>query len=198
MKPVMKDESTTSNNIQIIEDIYMRQCGLQVENPTYSEALRLIYGDYKTWARIRSAKEFRHEVSENPFDSLDWLLPGLALWHQRFDMLQLLHRVHRGGPGPEDPSTLQYAADRWVRSRVVQPNNFQALEELIVHSYQARVAGIWIQLLRQEKIDPQKILSWLGAQNYTSWTKVLKATSQRLHRPLPTSPAHAAFGAQKL
>ena len=68
-------------------------------------------------------------MSKNPFDSLDWLLPGLGLWHW-------------GGPGPEDPTTLRYAADRWVRSRVIQPNDFQALKELIIHSYQARFAGI--------------------------------------------------------
>ena len=192
LKPVMKDESTTSNNIQIIEDIYKRQCGIKEDDPAYNVMLRLIYGDLKTWARIQSAKILRRGISEQPFDRFDWLLPGMGLWHLRLNMLQLIHRIHWGGAGPADPSTLQYAADRWDRSRVVQPNDFQALEELVIHSYQARITGIWIRLLRREKLNPQRIeetLPWLAAQTPISWSHVLKSISKKIHRPLPTTYA---------
>ena len=192
LKPVMKDESTTSNNIQILEDIYGRQFQMKDNNPVFATALRLVGGDLKTWSRIQSAKHLRCEVSERPFDRFDWLLPGLGLWHLRLNMLQLIHRIHWGEVKPADPSTLQYAADRWGRSRVVQPNDFQALEDLIIHSYQSRVVGIWIRCLRREKLNPRRIeeiTPWLKAQTSGtsgSWSLMLNQISSMIHASLPT------------
>ena len=131
----MKDESTTSNNIQIVKDIYVRQFNMEETKPEFETTLRLVGGDLKTWSRIQSAKQLRSDISEQAFDRFDWLLPSLGLWHLRLNMLQLIHKAHWGNIKPADSSTLQYAADRWDRSQVVQPNNFQALEDLIIHSY---------------------------------------------------------------
>ena len=83
----MKDESTTSNNIQILGDIYSRQFGIDERSSDYDNGLRLVYGDLKTWSRIKSVKLLRYRVSETPFDRLDWLLPGLGLWHLKLNML---------------------------------------------------------------------------------------------------------------
>ena len=42
-------------------------------------------------------------------------------------MLQLIHKIHWGEAQPVDPPTLQYAADRWGRTRVGR--NGKALDE---------------------------------------------------------------------
>jgi hypothetical protein len=108
-------------------------------------------------------------------------------------MLQLIHKIHWGETGPADPSTLQYAADRWARSRVVQPNDFQALEDLIIHSYQARVVGTWIRLLRRQKFNPERVdstVTWLEEQisgESGSWMETLNRISSDLHASLPST-----------
>ena len=183
--PIFKDESTTANNIFIIEDIFKRQLKLDEENPDFSNNIRLVYGDLKTWSRIQSAKTLRGEISQLPFDRFQWLVPGLGLWHLRLNMLQLLHKIHWGEGSAADPSTLQYAADRWNRSRVVQPNDFQALEDLIVHSYQARIVGRWVALLRRQNVDTNRIENvkpWLEA-NASTWDKIVGHISDHFRAP---------------
>ena len=189
----MKDESTTSNNIQIIENIYGAQFKVKDNDPQYATGLRLVYGDLKTWSRIQSAKALRHEVSEQPFNKFDWLVPSLGLWHLRLNMLQFIYKIHWGEILPADPTILQYAADRWQRSRVVQPNDFQALEDLIIHSYQARIADVWISLLRCQGVDPKRIeetIPWLIAQSLGesgSWVCTLEKLSNKIYAPPPTT-----------
>ena len=193
IKPVMKDESTTSNNIQILEDIFVRQFKFKEDDSTFASVIRLIYGDLKTWSRMQSVKELRRGISEQSFDRFDWILPGLGLWHLRFNMLQLIHKIHWGEAQPVDPSTLQYAADRWGRARVVQPNDFQALEDLIIQSYQARIVGTWIRFLRKDGYAPQRIeatISWLTAQTCGqdgTWMNMLGRISRKLHAELPST-----------
>ena len=190
----MKDESTTSNNIQIIEDIYGRQFKMKDDDPAFETILRLVGGDLKTWSRIQSAKRLRGSISEHPFDRFGWLLPSIGLWHLRLNMLQLIHRTHWGVVKPADPSTLQYAADRWGRARVVEPNDFQAIEDLIIHSYQARVVGHWLRLARREKINPRRIeeiIPWLTAQTpgeSGSWLRMLTRIVNLTEAPVPTGP----------
>ena len=196
MMPVMKDESTTSNNIGILEDLYCRQINVKSEGTPHHSELRLIMGDLKTWRRIEAVKTLRAGISEDAFDQFRWLLPSIGLWHLRFNMLQLLHAIHFSGKQPADPSDLQWAADRWRLSRVVQPNDFQALEDLIIHSYQARVVGSWIRILRRQKtigtVDRiEQLHPWLEAQqagSSGSWMQTLERISDLLSAPHPTTP----------
>ena len=190
--PVMKDESTTANNIFILEDLYKRQFNLDENDPNFKRVIRLVYGDLKTWSRIQSVKALRSDTSELAFDRFDWLLPGLGLWHLRLNFLQLIHRIHFGENHPKDPSTLQFAADAWDRSRVIQPNDFQALEELIIHSYQSRIVGVWVRTLRRERVDPKRIVDtipWLTAQTPATWLARLKKIFASIHpKPLSMTP----------
>lgn len=104
-------------------------------------------------------------------------------------MLQLLHKLHWGGSSASDPSTLQYAADRWDRSRVIQPKDFQALEDLIIHSYQARVVGHWIAILRRQNIDTSRVENvkpWLEAST-ALWPETIGQIAERLRAPEPSS-----------
>ncbi len=48
LKSIMKNESTTFNNIKIIENIYMRQFDLKVNDLIFHHVLQLIYENLKT------------------------------------------------------------------------------------------------------------------------------------------------------
>lgn len=191
MSPIMKDESTTSNNVAILDNIYAQQFGLDPKDPIYNTHLRLIYGDLKTVKRILAVKNLRRSTAETAYDRYDWLLPGLGMWHLRFNLLRLIHHIHWGGSSPMDQSTLQYAADRWGRSQVVEPNAFQALEDLIIHSYYSRVVAWWMRLgkkagLRVDRIEDAT--SWLSAQDHESWKATVTRLCRYIHPDLPSSP----------
>ena len=152
MKPVFINESTTANNISIINDLYNVQIGVNENDKDYDHILRLITGDWKTWKRIEAAKSLRTFASEKPFDKFHWILPSLGLWHLKFNFLQLIHTIHWGNNRYIDNTSLSYAADRWNRSRVAKANDFQALERLIIQSYQARIIGTWLKILARPGI----------------------------------------------
>lgn len=190
LRPIMRDESTTSNNIQIIENIFQGQINLGSEDPIFASEFRMVGGDLKTWSRIHSAKSLRAGTSKDPYDSFRWVLPTLGLWHLRLNLLQLIHKIHWGEVKPADPSTLQYAADRWGRSGVVQGNNFQAVEELIIHSYQSRIIGVLIRCLRANRVGVHRhesVIPWLAAQRPNDWESTLRRVSNILLPPAPTA-----------
>ena len=185
----MKDESTTSNNIDILNDIYNIQLGLDKGNMFFEQGLRLVFGDLKTWKRIQAVKSLRHDISKEPFERFDWLLAGIGLWHLIYNFAQLIHRIHFGGGLQTDPSTLQHAADAWGRHQVAQPNNYKALEDLIIHSYRSRIVGLWIRLLRRNSgMDIRRVedaLTWLKSQDRSSWESVLEQISRQIQPHFP-------------
>lgn len=170
----MKDESTNTNNLYILDDIYQQQFAL--DRDTCPQNIRLIYGDLKTVKRILAVKTIRRSTAQHPYDQYDWLIPGLGLWHLRLNLLQMLHRIHWGGPNLTDPTTLQFAADRWHRHRVVQPNDFQALEDLIIHSYQARICGFWLIIAQRRGLQATRledIATWFYSLPPGTWSSML-------------------------
>ena len=190
MRPIMKDESTNSNNIFIIDDLHTKQFQLGEGHSTFATQLRLVYGDLKTVKRMLAVKKIRSSTAEGAYDSYQWLIPGLGLWHLRFNLLRLIHRIHWGGGHPKDLSTLQYAADRWGRSRVVEPNDFQALEDLIIHSYQARVVGVWLKHAKRGGFDGSRLenaLEWIQLQSQSSWKSLLSVVDRDLHPTTSTT-----------
>lgn len=68
LSPVQKDESTTSNNVAILHNIYAEQFGLNPDDPIYKTQLRLVYGDLKTVKRILGVKSLRRSTAENAYD----------------------------------------------------------------------------------------------------------------------------------
>jgi hypothetical protein len=79
-----------------------------------------------------------------------------------------------------DSFILQHAIDWWERFRVMQFNDFQTLENLIIHNYQACVVDVWILLMRTQVFDSARIeviLSWLEKQTSESqdtWLTILR------------------------
>lgn len=184
LSPVMLDESSTANNILILENFFRDQFRMTEANEQFTNNLRLIYGDLKTVKRMHSVKHIREATATQSFDTFKWVMPGLGLWHLRYNMLQLIHKVHWGKPSPIDQTTLQYAADHLDRSQVVEPKNFEALEDLILHSYYARVAALIYQDVQSYKLPcdtHEDMKRWILAQSKEQWKDYLEKWHARIH-----------------
>jgi len=67
--------------------------------------------------------------------------------------LYMLSNRHYGGMGA-DPPTLHHAANIWRRKKIKKEKvDFFALEELIIHSFKARVVAAYWSLLSETGLD---------------------------------------------
>ena len=146
LEPVQQNESTNEGNILIHEDIEERQLGNDTDDPFWSEILKPYYGDLKTVLRILSVQSCRHDA-RRPFDSRKWIIPGLGLWHLRLNMLRLILKIHWGDHYSKDSSTLQWAADHWRRSNIINGQDFTKMKDFLIHSYQARITALTMHVV---------------------------------------------------
>ncbi|MCJ1346491.1 hypothetical protein MMC31_004708, partial [Peltigera leucophlebia] len=144
--PSMHSESTTVGNMAVFEDLTIHQMGLKKEDPCWGERLTLWWGDLKTEVQILSMQA--HGVRMNrPYKIYRHIMPGLALWHLRYNYLKMVWELFYPGGSPTERSTLQWAADHWHRDKTTRPTDFHSLEDLTIHSYRARIIAIlksWI------------------------------------------------------
>ena len=150
MAPVWKNEGTNDGTVAIIDNYEQVQCGMNIEDGGYSKRLTLWHGDVKTILRIRSVQAMRMITAQKPYDQGVWIMPLLGLWHLRFNLLKIIHKIHWGGSSPIDHSCLQYAADKWDISNAHKTGDFQKLEELLIHSYQSRVLGLLLHFAEKQ------------------------------------------------
>ena len=169
--PIPYDESSNAGNIQILENIFRQQYHLP--DSDFKSRLFLIYSDQKTTQRIRSIKQRREQAGQH-YDRLQWALPVPALFHLRMNYLYMISRVHFGGPGGGQ-STLYDAVNFWTRKKISKSNaDFYALEQLIIHSFQARVCALLWNSFAQSGLgkclefkDIAQMLSILDAETFS-------------------------------
>jgi hypothetical protein len=145
--PIPFDESSNAGNINVLRNIFQQQNRLG--DDAFAERLFLIYGDQKTVQRLRTIKK-RREDAISPYDSFKWLLPVPALFHLKMNYSKMIITAHYGTEdGVIDQSSLRHSKDFWNR-RKVRPGK-AALEEFVIHNYQARfVAALWRHLRRNK------------------------------------------------
>lgn len=90
-------------------------------------------------------------------------------------------------------STLQWAADYWHRDKTTRPTDFHLLEDLTLHSYQARVIAIiksWIQEQAPSlKLHNNQALGmWLVELLTTQWAEAMDWLNFRIEEKT-TNPA---------
>ena len=109
---IHEDESSTKGNLNILEDILLRQSGLNRENlALWTSGLRLVYGDQKTFQRLWSIKRAGAEQDLPGYGQMKWLLPVPSLFHTKMCYLKIIHKAHWSGYQPaytdtnEMPST---------------------------------------------------------------------------------------------
>ncbi len=123
----------------VLENIFRQQ--YRLPDSTFEHHLFLIYGDQKTTQRVRTIR-CRRERARQPYDSLRWALPVPALFHLRMNYLYMVLGVHFSGQGG-DQSTLYDAMNSWTRKGISRSkSDFYALEQLVIHNFQARVCAL--------------------------------------------------------
>lgn len=166
--PIPHDESSNAGNFMVLENIFRQQ--YRLPDSAFEHHLFLIYGDQKTTQRIRTIRR-RRERARQPYNSLRWALPVPALFHLRMNYLYMVSRVHFGGQGG-DQSTLYDAMNFWTRKGISKSkSDFYALEQLVIHSFQARVCAlVWHRLaqsgLAREFKDVTRMLATLDAEGF--------------------------------
>ena len=166
--PIPHDESSNAGNLAVLESIFLGQYKLKDE--AFIDALLLIFGDQKTVQRIRTCKR-RRRGAALPYNSLKWALPIPAFFHLKMNLLYMISTCHFGGQGSEQ-STLHYAMNLWARKKIsAKKSEFFALEELIIHSFQARIVGfLWRKLsgtgLGRTAKDISSVLRTLPPQRF--------------------------------
>ena len=187
--PIHKSEATNENNITILEDLFLTQSNRTREDPWFQQGLALCAGDLKTVERMLSVKDIGSTTASRPFDRLEWLLPIPGLWHLKLNYLLMLSRVHKHPGTPVDITSLQYAIDKWDRSGLMQRENFKDMEELIIHSYEARIVGLLLRYLKQttkytswkDLEDPEYRRRWIKPLTIEKWKDVIDFILQHLH-----------------
>ena len=100
----------------------------------------------------------------------------MGLWHLRFNLLKLIHKIHWGDSFPIDQSCLQYAADRWNRTNLKNNPDFRKLEELLIHSYHSRILGLLLHLTKHtfdRAEDAEENITNLDAEHFEKLVKEL-------------------------
>ena len=185
---MMLDESTNKGTQDILDDIMIRQLGKSETDPSWGQQLYLIHGDQKTVERLRALQRLM-SGDYRPWDTKQWYIPILGMWHFKFNYLYLLHEIHYPEQPSLDDSTLQANAAFWNRNRLSKPTDFKHLESLIIHSFFARICAIAIFRLTEgasprtadqafhqvakelSKVGSPKgivnmVLAWLKTDNY--------------------------------
>ena len=76
--PSMANESTTTGNISVFEDLNIIQRGLKKEDPCFDDLLTIWWGDLKTEIQMLSMQALGAEI-EHVYDRYQHIFPGLAL-----------------------------------------------------------------------------------------------------------------------
>ena len=186
--PVALDESTTENNISILEDLFIRQSKRTKEDTIFKDGIIFCCGDQKTVSRMLSVKNHGSLTATLPYDKYDWLLPLPGLWHLKYNYLLMMSTIHKHPGQPVDRTSLQYAIDMWNRSGLMSHETYKDLEELITHCYDAHIAAMLsdfsiendkkgISVATNQKTHEGN----LSKMNNAKWTKIIDYIMRRIH-----------------
>lgn len=149
--PILFNEGTLDGSYKVVESIYKHQ--FQLDDKEFDNRLFLAFGDQKTSSLIRSMQAEQVDASA-AYDRKDWLIGVAALFHLRMNFLWLMQRTHYGNMEQQDASTLYHNINFWGRKNILADRAaFQVLEELALHSFDARVVGLLYTRLEQRSID---------------------------------------------
>ena len=150
--PIMESEASINGNYRVLETIFLEQLQLNRDND-FQDRLYLAYGDQKTAKLIRACKRERTEAALS-YDSHRWVLPVPGLWHLRLNFLYTIMRTFFGGEQyAQQYSTLYTHINHLGRRNIpVERPPFHHLEELVLHSFDARIVALFLTHIR-DRLD---------------------------------------------
>ena len=135
----------------MLETIFMKQ--FKLDPTVFNERLWLVYGDQKTASNIRSVINERREASM-AFDCHRWVLPLSSFFHLRQTFPWMLQTLHFGSENQNSSSTLYHNMNFWERKQIPAIKDpFHHVEELILHSFEARIIALLHVQLREVNIN---------------------------------------------
>ncbi|MCJ1471183.1 hypothetical protein MMC07_009831, partial [Pseudocyphellaria aurata] len=166
--PSMFNESSTTGNISVFEDLNVHQIGIEKTDPQWEDWLTIWWGNLKTEIQMKSMQNIGRDA-RLPYDCYQHIFPGLALWHLRFNYLKMVWEIFYLGGLANERSTLQWAADHWRRDKTTWPTDSHSLKDLTIHSYCARIIAVmqlWIHKHAPEYDfkDSASLGAWLLSQ----------------------------------
>ncbi|KAI0039961.1 hypothetical protein FA95DRAFT_1612171 [Auriscalpium vulgare] len=141
METVPIAENSTTGNIRIIDDIYLRQAKMDDAGDLSKYAIPCI-NDQSTNSNIRSAHTHRRE-DETPFLRLDSLQLGPGMFHALLNSSWMILDVHRGDAA--DPGSLESFITLLNKKRhgsehpdyhAIKATLFQVLDGLLLHAWE--------------------------------------------------------------
>ena len=103
----------------------------------------------------------------------------------------MVWEVFYPGGSSSERFTLQWVADHWHRDKTTRATDFYSLEELIIHSYQARIIAIlkpWVQK-ENRKVrlhDLQALGDYLASLSTHQWNRALHWLDLRMRHQRTT------------
>lgn len=174
----MFSESFVVGNMSVFEDLNVKQMGIKKTDCRWGNWLTIWWGNLKTEVQMLSMQNHGIGLVDHLYNQYQYIFPGLALWHLRFNYLKMVWELFYAGRAATVQSTLQWAADHWHRDKTTRPTNFYLLEDLTIHSYRARIVAIlkpWIEVKAPDlKLHDYKTLgTWVSKLTSTQSAQAL-------------------------
>lgn len=152
LESVHIEEVSRQGNIDILNDVYIRQLGLSPETiPTTS---KFIHGDLMTIDRLNLVSTSR-ALETTPFPKLDWPYPIFGLFHLKMAVVEMMLKAHLGKINQMDPAVLYRHNSDAHRKNISSNKNLRYRQglELILLSLYARVLVLWSQVAGFSSLD---------------------------------------------
>ncbi|KAL9041225.1 MAG: hypothetical protein Q9180_001421 [Flavoplaca navasiana] len=184
LAPVWANEGTNEGTIQVMDDYMEKQFDEDPDNEQkWSDRLLLWHGDVKTIQRLLSVQAIRANTSERAYDRKAWVFPVMGLWHLKYNLLKLIRNTHFGGSSPIDDTCIQFAADKWDRTNANRVDDFQKLEELLIHSYQSRIMGLLLHQSGRYFSRREDVENWIKGMSASDVSQRIKDVVEAFNPP---------------
>ena len=113
----------------------------------------MVFSNQKTSLFIQSIQAEQVDISV-VYNRKDWLIRVAALFYLYINFLWLIQQIYYRNIEQQDTSILYYNINFWGRKNIPADRAaFQVLEELVLHSFDARVVGLLYTCLEQYSIN---------------------------------------------
>ncbi|RSL41974.1 hypothetical protein CEP54_015647 [Fusarium duplospermum] len=166
--PILFNEGTLDGSYEVVESIYKHQ--FQLDDTEFDNRL---------------------------FLTKDWLIGVAGLFHLRMNFLWLMQKTHYGNMEQQDPSTLYHNINFWGRKNIPADRAaFQVLEELVLHSFDARVVGLLYTRLEQRGIDTsgqEEVDDSIGKMHARGFMEVVEDIRKSAFEPQAWRPSKEKY-----
>ena len=168
--PIKHNEGTINGQYEVLNEFFCNQFKLHThpartnssamdidDGVDWTNRLYLVYGDQKTAQLIRSVQSERTE-SIGSYDSYRWILAIPALFHLQMNLLWTIQSNFEGKQLCTDDSSLYHAKNILGRKHIPSERApFHLVEELVEHSFNARIIGLLYVYLRRRGVLPNNL-----------------------------------------